>query len=190
MSALSRMIGKNASYLQQFIKKGSPRKLEEADRGTLARFFGVDESDLGKAKEKYIEQPAWMDVPRLAVGASAGSGANAEAEEVFGTLRFSARWLRSMGLRPEMLSAITVSGDSMEPTLRHGDEILVDRNWQPLRDGIHVVRLDDAVLVKRLGMQGAGRIVLLSDNPAYRPIECGLDEAAVIGRVVWKGGRI
>jgi len=78
----------------------------------------------------------------------------------------------------------------MEPTLRHGDEILVDRNWQPLRDGIHVVRLDDAVLVKRLGMQGAGRIVLLSDNPAYRPIECGLDEVTVVGRVVWKGGRI
>ncbi|XJJ68420.1 S24 family peptidase [Novosphingobium sp. BL-8A] len=190
LSALSRMIGKNASYLQQFIKKGSPRKLEEADRGTLARFFGVDEMELGKAKEKSLDEPSWMDVPRLAVGASAGPGAHADAEEVFGTLRFSARWLRSMGLRPDMLSAITVSGDSMEPTLRHGDEILVDRNWQPLRDGIHVVRLDDAVLVKRLGMQGAGRIVLLSDNPAYRPIECGLDEVTVVGRVVWKGGRI
>lgn len=190
MSALSRMIGKNASYLQQFIKKGSPRKLEEADRGTLARFFGVEEMELGKVKEKSRGDTGWMDVPRLAVGASAGTGSHAEAEEVFGTLRFSARWLRSMGLRPDMLSAITVTGDSMEPTLRHGDEILVDRNWQPLRDGIHVVRLDDAVLVKRLGVQGAGRIVLLSDNPAYRPIECGLDEVAVIGRVVWKGGRI
>ncbi|WP_395333573.1 S24 family peptidase [Novosphingobium sp. BL-8H] len=190
LSALSRMIGKNASYLQQFIKKGSPRKLEEADRGTLARFFGVDEGELGKVKEKYRDAGGWMDVPRLTVGASAGPGSHAGAEEVFGTLRFSDRWLRSMGLRPDTLSAITVTGDSMEPTLRHGDEILVDSNWQPLREGIHVVRLDDAVLVKRLGVLGAERITLISDNPAYRPIECGLDEVIVIGRAVWKGGRI
>jgi len=189
------MIGKNASYLQQFIRKGSPRKLEEADRGVLARFFGVEESELGKVKEKYRDhgmsgQGGWMDVPRLAVGASAGPGVHAGAEEVFGTLRFSDRWLRSMGLRSDTLSAITVTGDSMEPTLRHGDEILVDSNWQPLREGIHVVRLDDAVLVKRVGVLGAERIALISDNAAYRPIECGLDEVAVIGRVVWKGGRI
>ncbi|WP_347812967.1 S24 family peptidase [Novosphingobium sp. PhB165] len=184
------MIGKNASYLQQFIKKGSPKKLEEVDRSALARFFGVEESELGKAKENYDAAPAWVGVPRLTVGASAGPGAHAGDEEVFGTLRFSARWLRSMGLSPEMLSAITVSGDSMEPTLRHGDEILVDSEWQPLRDGIHVVRLDDTVLVKRLGSVGAGRVVLSSDNPAYRPITCGLAEIVVIGRVVWKGGRI
>jgi phage repressor protein C with HTH and peptisase S24 domain len=59
-----------------------------------------------------------------------------------------------------------------------------------LRDGIHVVRLDDTVLVKRLESGRAGRLALLSDNPAYRPIECALEEIEVIGRVVWKGGRI
>lgn len=196
LSSLSRLIGKNTSYLQQFIRKGSPRKLEEGDRGTLARFFGVDESEFGKSKEKsYTSEKNsyaadWVDVPRLAIGASAGPGALPDGEEIFGAIRFSPRWLRSMGLRPEMLSAIVVSGDSMEPVLRDGDEILVDRDWRPLRDGIHVVRLDDTVLVKRLEAGRAGRIALLSDNPAYRPIECGLEEVEVIGRVVWKGGRI
>jgi phage repressor protein C with HTH and peptisase S24 domain len=202
LSSLSRMIGKNTTYLQQFIRKGSPKKLEEGDRGMLARFFGVDESEFGKvaefgaSKEKSYDLGRnsyagdWVDVPRLAVGASAGPGALPDGEEVFGTIRFSPRWLRSMGLRPEMLSAIVVSGDSMEPVLRDGDEILVDRDWRPLRDGIHVVRLDDTVLVKRLESGRAGRIALLSDNPAYRPIECALEEIEVIGRVVWKGGRI
>ena len=190
------MIGKNTTYLQQFIRKGSPRKLEEGDRGQLARFFGVDESEFGKSKEKsYVNDKNsyagdWVDVPRLSIGASAGPGALPDGEDVFGTIRFSPRWLRSMGLRPEMLSAIVVSGDSMEPVLRDGDEILVDRDWRPLRDGIHVVRLDDTVLVKRLEAGRAGRIALLSDNPAYRPIECDLQEIEVIGRVVWKGGRI
>ena len=196
LSSLSRMIGKNTTYLQQFIRKGSPRKLEEGDRGQLARFFGVDESEFGKSKEKsYVSDRNsyagdWVDVPRLSIGASAGPGALPDGEDVFGTIRFSPRWLRSMGLRPEMLSAIVVSGDSMEPVLRDGDEILVDRDWRPLRDGIHVVRLDDTVLVKRLEAGRAGRIALLSDNPAYRPIECDLQEIEVIGRVVWKGARI
>ncbi|WP_277667397.1 S24 family peptidase [Novosphingobium lindaniclasticum] len=194
--SLSRMIGKNPSYLQQFIRKGSPRKLEETDRGMLARFFGVNESEFGAVKENSYAADRnsyaadWVDVPRLAIGASAGPGALPDGEDVFGTIRFSPRWLRSMGLRPEMLSAIVVSGDSMEPVLRDGDEILVDRDWRPLRDGIHVVRLDNTVLVKRLEAGRAGRIALLSDNPVYRPIECGLDEIEVIGRVVWKGGRI
>ena len=196
LAALSRMIGKNASYLQQFVRKGSPRKLEEEDRGMLARFFGVDEHVLGKSKENSFGRPrsfsaeGWFDVPRLTIGASAGAGSAPGGEEVFGTIRFSAGWLRSMGLQADMLSAIAVTGDSMEPTLRDGDEILVDRTPRPLRDGIHVVRLEDNLMVKRIDTGRPGLIVLLSDNPAYRPIECGPGEVQVIGRVVWKGGRI
>ena len=48
LASLSELLGRNPSYLQQFIKKGSPRKLEEGDRKTLAEFFGVDESELSK----------------------------------------------------------------------------------------------------------------------------------------------
>ena len=47
LASLSELIGRNGSYLQQFIRKGSPRKLEEGDRGILAEFFGIPESELG-----------------------------------------------------------------------------------------------------------------------------------------------
>lgn len=195
LSALSRMLGKNAAYLQQFVKRGTPRKLEEEDRARLARFFGVSQDQLGGSKDNsFAESPGaesgWVDVPRLDARASAGPGALAGAERVTGALRFSARWLRGLGLNPGALSAIAVSGDSMEPTLRDGDEILVDCTPGPLRDGIHVVRLEDVLLVKRLETGRAGRLALLSDNPAYRTIECDAGEVAVIGRVVWKGGRL
>ncbi len=89
-----------------------------------------------------------------------------------------------------MLSAIEVEGDSMEPALRDGDEILVDRTPRPLRAGIHVARVDDVLLVKRLERVGAGRLRLISDNPAYAAVERDLNEVEVIGRVVWKGGRL
>ena len=78
----------------------------------------------------------------------------------------------------------------MEPTLRDGDEILVDRGLRALRDGIHVVRLGDNLLVKRIETGRSDRITLLSDNPAYRPFECRPGQVEVIGRVVWKGGRL
>jgi phage repressor protein C with HTH and peptisase S24 domain len=197
LSQLSGLVGKNTSYLQQFVRKGSPRKLDETHRWTLARFFGVDESELGAPEEiSFIRQGGraargeWLDVPRLALGASAGPGVLSVDEQQVGALRFSTRWLRGQGLDPAMLSAIAVTGDSMDPTLRDGDEILVDRTPQPLRDGIYVVRLGDALLVKRIATRKPGKIALISDNPVYRTIKLSQDEVEVIGRVVWKCGRL
>ena len=196
LAQLSGLIARNASYLQQFVRKGSPRKLEEGDRRTLARFFGIDESLLGAPEENSrtsagkVLRGDWLDIPRLALGASAGPGQLSVDEQAIGMFRFSSRWLRGQGLDPAMLSAIAVTGDSMEPTLRDGDEILVDRAPRAPRDGIHVVRVDDAVLVKRLDMARPGAIGLLSDNPAYRPLELAPGEVEVIGRVVWKSGRL
>ncbi len=196
LSGLSELIGRNQTYLQQFIRKGSPRKLEETDRRTLARFFGVAESELGapedfpSANAEKRARKEWVDVPRLALGASAGPGALAGEEAAIGAFRFAARWMREQGLDPTMLSAIIVAGDSMEPTLRDGDEILVDRTPRPWRDGIHVVRAGDALLVKRLDTGRPGTLALVSDNPAYRAIELAPDEVQVIGRVVWKSGRL
>ncbi|MBB4859060.1 phage repressor protein C with HTH and peptisase S24 domain [Novosphingobium chloroacetimidivorans] len=190
LSQLSRLIGKNASYLQQFVRKGSPRKLEENDRAVLARFFGVPEAELGAAQEKSFDADAWVDIPRLPLEASAGPGTSVEGEDAIGSFRFSPRWLRDQGLQPHRLSAIAVRGDSMEPTLRDGDEILVEASPGTLREGIHVVRFDGALLVKRLEVRRAGHVALLSDNGAYRPIECALGDVDVIGRVVWKSGRL
>jgi phage repressor protein C with HTH and peptisase S24 domain len=78
----------------------------------------------------------------------------------------------------------------MEPLLHDGDEILVDRAQRALRDGIHVVRVGDALLVKRLAAAGPGRAMLLSQNYAYPPVEVALDELEIVGRVVWKSGRL
>lgn len=188
LSALSRMIDKNPSYLQQFVRKGSPRKLEESDRAMLARFFGVAESELGGPQEKSVAQ--WVDIPRLPLRASAGPGAEVAGERAVGSFRFSPKWLRDQGLQAGRLSAISVSGDSMEPTLRDGDEILVDHALSAIRDGIYVVRLDGALLVKRLDTRRVDRVILLSDNRNYPEIECDPAAVEVIGRVVWKGGRL
>jgi len=59
-----------------------------------------------------------------------------------------------------------------------------------LRDGIHVVRIDAALLVKRLDVGLSDRLKLISDNHAYQPIEVARADADIVGRVVWKSGRL
>ena len=193
LAALSRMLSRNNTYLQQYITKGSPKKLEEQDRRVLAQFLGVDETTLGGPKENSYagrQEGEWLEVPRLEVDVSAGPGAAGAQEEVLDAFRFSKRWLTEQGLAGAKLSAIRVVGDSMEPLLREGDEVLVDCRDQPFRDGVHVVRLDELLLVKRVASKGGGRYSLLSQNLAYPPIDVGADEFAIIGRVVWKSGRV
>lgn len=196
LSRLSALIGRNTSYLQQFIRKGSPKKLEEGDRRTLAEFFGVSESELGGIEEKsYTQAPMLKDedfvaIPRLSIAVAAGPGQFAGNESPFDNFGFSGRWLRDNGFDPKMLSSVTVEGDSMEPLLRDGDEILVDRSPGPLRDGVHVVRMGETLMVKRLSRAGQGRVSLLSQNLAYPPLDVSLGEIEVIGRVVWKSGRL
>jgi len=191
LAALSRMIGRNSSYLQQYISKGSPRKLEERDRRRLAEFFGVGEAELGAPEGKSLKDRGdWVEVPRISLEASAGPGATAAEEIPFDAFRFSRRWLRENGLEPAQLSAIRVMGDSMDPLLRDGDEILVDRTPRPFREGVHVIRLGEALHVKLLQAVPPGGLRLISKNAAYEPVEVAMSDVDVVGRVVWKGGRI
>lgn len=191
LASLSRMLGRNTTYLQQYISKGSPRKLEEDDRRKLARFFGVPETDLGAPKEKsYDGLSEWVEVPRLSVEASAGPGAAATTEGAFDSFRFSRKWLREHALEAGKLSAVRVVGDSMEPLLREGDDLLVDMATRPFRDGIYVLRLDGNLLVKRVTSQGSGRFSILSQNLSYPPISVMADDLHLVGRVVWKSGKL
>ena len=79
----------------------------------------------------------------------------------------------------------------MAPTLNAGDDILVDLGDcdERLRDGIYVLRIDDALVVKRLALNPPGRrVTIQSDNPAYPDWpDCDLDEINCIGRVIWAG---
>jgi len=201
--ALPKLRGRNPAYIQQFVKRGSPRKLDEADRKLLARYFGVDEALLGAPDAARVPQSPrglarlagdLVAVPRLALGASAGSGALEQDESAAGALAFDTRWLRNLGGRPDMLSLIRVDGESMAPTLNDGDDIMVDRSdgVERLRDGIYVLRMDDVLMVKRVALApGRGRFSVRSDNPLYPTWE-DIDPAlvAIVGRVIWTGRRV
>jgi phage repressor protein C with HTH and peptisase S24 domain len=195
-ASLSRLIGRNDAYIQQFLRKGTPRLLRERERRTLARYFQIPESMLGGLPEDHgAEFCELLPVARVAVRASAGPGAIPDEESARPYFAFEPRWLKALTDSPaSKLSVIRVEGDSMAPTLNAGDDILVDLADGPvrLRDGIYVLRVDGALLVKRLAIHPVGRrVTVQSDNPAYGDLpDCGLDEIECIGRVIWAGRKI
>ena len=196
LAGLSRLLGRNDAYIQQFLRKGSPRRLPEAERRTLARYFAIPDSMLGgPAIDPALEMGTLVAVSRSAVRASAGAGAVAEDQLARPHFAFDPGWLRALTATPgERLTMIRVEGDSMAPTLNAGDDILVDHDdlVGGLRDGIYVLRVDGALLVKRLAIHPfGGRVTVQSDNPTYPDWpDRGLDELACIGRVIWSGRRI
>ena len=195
-AGLSRLLGRNPAYVQQFIKRGVPKKLGENDRAKLARYFDIDEHLLGgPARERLVDATDLVPIPRYRVSAAAGHGSIPGREEKVAEVGFSARWLEKLSSsKPRDLSIIQVEGDSMSPTLSHGDDIMVDLSAarRKLTDGIYVLRRDDALLVKRVALHPArATLTIASDNPAYASwTDCAPDEVDIIGRVVWAGRRI
>ncbi|MEO9599579.1 S24 family peptidase [Parasphingorhabdus sp.] len=198
-AAISKMLGKNPAYIQQYIRRGSPRKLDEEDRRRLAEFYGVEEDVLGaparrtaRGSSKSLQGDGLLRIKQLQVGASAGAGSLAEDEDA-GSIGFGPKWLRRLGADPASLSLIAVDGDSMNPTLGDGDDIMVDHSAasRPLRDGVYVLRMDDVLLVKRVAMGPSGKLSIRSDNPQYPDWEdVSLENVNIIGRVVWTGRRL
>ena len=180
-AALSRLIGRNAAYLQQFVTRGSPRQLSERDRALLARYFGVAEARLGGPAVAGL-----IEVPRLDIGASAGPGGLVDDEPHKRPAELTPALFRALRVRPAAASMIRVEGESMAPTLEDGDEILVDRDQNRLgvKGAIYVVRVEGALMVKRL-RPAVGGVEVVSDNPDYPAVVRRGGEVEIVGRVVW-----
>lgn len=196
---LSRHLGHSDAYIQQFVKRGTPKFLDFADARKLGLLFNIKDSSwqvlLEPRFRQFLSDPSWQNVI-VSVGennqtrvvrvadkpatpsrtiqhtahvAAAGHPATDDGVEV-GEWRIP----RDM-LPPGDYKAVTVRGDSMEPTLRSGDVVIVDRGQ---RDPVGLCLIsNDGLMVKRLH---AGKVI--SDNPIYEPHPIG--SAYVEGRVV------
>jgi len=129
-------------------------------------------------------------LPRFDVSASAGPGLLTDQENIVDYMAFRTEWIRrAVGARPEDLCLITALGDSMEPTIRSGDLLLIDRSIDRiLDDAIYVIVRSEVLVVKRIQRFFKGAVVIKSDNPNYIDETIGagdLDDLRVAGRVRW-----
>ena len=135
-------------------------------------------------------------VPRYNIESSAGGGSVIHSEQIVDHLAFKASWVsKELGTDPNNLLLIHSIGDSMEPTFRSGDLLLVDRNKARVKgDGIYLINFDDGLIVKRLEWMMDGTVVIRGDNTSVSREQkltyIEMEKLHLLGRVVWVGGKV
>lgn len=205
MKEAARQTGVSYDVIRELHRRpGSSTSAENAEK--LSRSLGLGEKprlgfsdvvEMMTAKRVEIDEPAPSGtklVPVYDIRASAGHGALvADFESVEYTLAFPPDYLRSITrANPRDLAIIGVKGDSMHPTLNDDDIVMVDLGKTSLGyDGLFVLRFDGALHVKRISRSRPGHVSVISDNRAnYPPVEYRANDVEVVGKVIWKGGKV
>lgn len=208
-------IGRNATYLHQFIFRGTPKVLPEHLRKALAKLLGVDEGALrhrtipprkprSKPSPGGNVKPApssgilegYVGIAEIDVRASAGPGAIHEGlEETKTTWLFPEPMVRHEFRAPaSALRMLTLAGDSGEPLVSSGDRIVVDTGQRvPAPPGLFVVWDGMGLVFKRVEHipdSDPPKVIIKSVNREYQDYERLAEEVNVVGRVVWAGRRL
>ncbi len=135
-------------------------------------------------------------VPRYHNHASLGPGAELLSEDALADeIQLQREWLERH-LHPcppwERLAFITAWGDSMSPTIKAGNILLIDIGTSSVEvPGIYLIRAGGRLFVKRISFPLAGAPVVSSDNPAEKQVDVldGKAPIEIAGRVLyaWKG---
>jgi phage repressor protein C with HTH and peptisase S24 domain len=137
------------------------------------------------------DDPALTHIPKVKLRLSAGiTGFEVEPERFDGsTTTIPTDWMERKGFRRDKLIAISVKGESMEPSLYEDDLVVVNTaDTNPVDGAVYAVNYEGDSVVKRL-TRDAGQWWLTSDNPDqrryYRRV-CNGPDCIIIGRVVRK----
>lgn len=138
----------------------------------------------------------YIHIPLYDVHAAAGHGNFIDSENKKDLLLFRRGFIEEE-LRGQVtdFSLIFVDGESMSPTLRPGEIIMVDHRDQTFqRDGVYVMQMDETLIVKTVRSLPDNQAEIISDNPAYGKFSINKKEPPpgfrVVGRVVWNGRRM
>ena len=132
-----------------------------------------------------------MMMPMVEARLSAGTGSFETGANIERRYAFRMDFLLRKG-QPSHMVLMRVSGDSMEPEVKHNDVVLIDQSQCAPRPGLlYAVGVEDAVYLKVINTV-PGKLVMTSYNPAYPPIEIDArgdlaNGIRIIGRAVWVG---
>ena len=129
-------------------------------------------------------------------GALGGGEIAHDFPEMLQDVRVSPSQLRAMGVEFKEhfhLKMITGWGQSMTPTIKHGDPLLVDVSIKEfVGDGIYFFSYQGFQYIKRLQMKGKDKFRMLSDNRKHKAEDIFLDETYIQARVllVWNANLV
>lgn len=167
---------------------------KDGDKGPAKAALDVREWDSTDDHEYPFRQ---VSIPALEIPESWGKTLqDAASETPVKVVTADLAWLRrSMSMTDiSHLRVATGLGESMAPTIKHGDVLIVDTGvTEVLGDAVYVVRIGSVLTIKRIQMD-MGDIRILSDNPQFKEVRIPPDMSnriAVVARVVyiWSGAR-
>ena len=184
-ASISRLLGRNSAYIQQFIKRGSPARLDQSDIALLALHFDVPKEVLGGKEWPTVGQRSIIKVPLLN-----GTGNDSRSQWRL----VDAAWLGRLCDQPASVAILPIVGEAMEPTLCNGDEVMISRVrfQESVREGLYAIRGSSEIFVRRIAIDPTkNRLTVLTDHPAY-PSWQGIQRKGVdiVGRVIWIGARV
>lgn len=184
-ASISRLLGRNSAYIQQFIKRGSPARLDQSDIALLALHFDVPVEMLGGKEGPTVGQRSIVKVPLLN-----GTGNDSRSQWRL----VDAAWLGRLCDQPASVAILPIVGEAMEPTLCNGDEVMISRvrTQESVREGLYAIRGSSEIFVRRIAIDPTkNRLTVLTDHPAY-PSWQGIQRKGVdiVGRVIWIGARV
>ncbi|MGO2705604.1 MAG: LexA family transcriptional regulator [Pseudomonas helleri] len=129
-------------------------------------------------------------------GALGGGEVAHDYPEMLQDVRVSPSQLRAMGVEfveHYHLKMITGWGQSMTPTIKHGDPLLVDISIKEfVGDGIYFFSYQGFQYIKRLQMKGKDKFKMISDNRKHKAEDIFIDETYIQARVllVWNANLV
>jgi phage repressor protein C with HTH and peptisase S24 domain len=129
-------------------------------------------------------------------GAMGGGEVNHDYPEMLQDVRVSPSQLRAMGVEFKehySLKMVTGWGQSMAPTIKHGDPLLVDISIKEfIGDGVYFFSYQGFQYIKRLQMKGKDKFKMISDNRKHKAEDIFVDETYIQARVlfVWNGNLV
>lgn len=133
----------------------------------------------------------FVAIASVSVKPAMGGGAVVEDQPPPGRpYHFQKSWIKhSLRADPANLRIMHVEGDSMMPTLKDSDIVLVDLSRRaPTPPGVFVLHDGLGLVAKRLEHipnSEPPRVRVISDNSFYSPYECTCDEINIVGRIRW-----
>nr|WP_314694211.1 S24 family peptidase [uncultured Pseudomonas sp.] len=184
--AVRAMLAKSGKNVPEALKQKIIAVADTADSNVVT----VDFSRPGQVgDEVWI---AHYDV-RAAMG---GGQIPHEYPEMLQDIRVSPKHLRDLGVTFKEhfhLKMITGWGQSMAPTIKDRDPLLVDITIREFTgDGIYLFSHDDMLYVKRLQKKGKGHFKMISDNKHHDPEDIRVDDTYILARVllVWNASLV
>ena len=139
--------------------------------------------------------PGYVFLPLVEARAAAGSHGGLSSDNIVDFIAFSEGYVRqTLHRNPQNLALLTASGDSMDPTIRDGDLLLVDTSARRIEGSrIYVLAIGGALMVKRIQLRLDGSVVVKSDNAVYESEVVPADQTStlnILGQVIWQAGPV